>query len=165
MIRWCSVPTSAATCLVLLLSVTPSRALTPQQTIHDLVGKWACTTRLSNGQTWHDTTANSTFGSWLRMSVSFPPQNQQSGGTSIKFLGHDDARKQWIVMSVDDSGDYYLMHSASPAFDGSRWIDAYPPDGLTGDVHVVNPDSYTFDSEKRGAHGLIPISQTTCVRL
>jgi len=99
------------------------------------------------------------------MSVSSPAQNGQAAGSTTKFFGHDDTLKEWIVMSADDSGGYYLMRSVSPDFDGSRWRDVYPADGLLGYVRVINSASYAFDSEKQIGSTLTQISHTTCLRL
>ena len=155
---------AATLVIVAMIPETTARPMTPEDTIRGLAGAWTCSTHDSAGRTWKSLTKNGAYGPWLRMDDRFPAQNGQKAGTVIKFLGFDPRTKRWIVMSIDDSGGYYVMESASRTFDASHWLDVYPTDGATGYVRVIDADAYTFDAAVPDGHGHTASSHTRCTR-
>lgn len=144
---------------------SPSRAVTPAATIHQMVGTWSCVTTDTNHKTWHVIATYAMFGPWLRMSANYPNQNGQRAGSLVKFFGFDSDQNRWIVTSVDTSGEFYVIDSTSKTFNGSQWEDAYPSDAGTAAVKVQNSNEYTFDARFPIAGGQAYRSHTTCKRM
>jgi hypothetical protein len=151
---------SVSATLVVLLTAAPCGATTPQQAIGNMAGRWTCITHAAH-QVWRETNVNTAFGPWMRLASVFPAQNGQPTGKAMKYLGYDSTAKRWIVMSIDDSGGYYTMYSATPSLDGAHWIDAYPADHRIGYLKFVSSSEYTFDSSTPGSSGT---SHTVCTR-
>jgi len=143
----------------------PSRAATPAQTIHQLVGSWNCVTTDTNHKAWRVVAKYSKFGSWLQMRAAYPAQNGQRPGSIVKFFGFDSDQGRWIVTSVDTSGEFYVIDSKSKTFDGSRWEDAYPADVGTAAVKVQSSNEYTFDAQVPIGGGHDYQSHTICKRM
>jgi hypothetical protein len=145
--------------LVVLLAV-----ITPQQTIAGLVGTWNCVTHDAQHRTWQASATDTLYGPWLRLDARAPAQHGQAASTAVKFLGYDADSRRWTITSIGDDGEYYVLSSTSPQFDGSQWTDAYPADNGTKSIHVQNANQYTFDSANPDGHGHVVRAHTVCVR-
>jgi hypothetical protein len=150
-----------------VIAVVPraSQAASPAQTIRGLVGRWTCVTDDTDHKTWHAIAEDKMYGPWLQMTSTFPDQNGQKAGTSVKFLGFDSNEGRWIVTSVDSSGVFYVIDSKSRTFDGSHWQDVYPADRGTASVRVQSSSEYTFDASLPSGGGHAYASHTICERV
>ncbi len=142
-----------------------SQAATPAQTIHGLVGQWNCITSDTDHKTWHTTTTDTMYGPWLQMRSAYRAQNDQPAGSVVKFFGFDSDQQRWIVASFGSSGDFYVIDSKSPNFDGSQWEDVDPADTGTAKVEVQSSNQYTFDARVPSGAGHVYGSHTICRRI
>jgi len=138
--------------------------MTPQQTIHNLVGTWNCVTHDSMHKTWHETDVSAMYGSWLRIDATYPAQNGQHAGTGVAFFGYDSHRGRWLITSVDTLNDYSTGYSTAHAFNGALWHDAYPADGGTATTHTASANQYSVDSSGPDGHGHTVTSHQVCTR-
>ena len=142
-----------------------SAALAPStagQAVHLLVGTYHCVNHQSTGQTWRFTAINDVFGAWLRLHVTYPPQNGIAGDTATTFVGYDPGEKRWNIVGVDVDGSYFTRSSHSAAFNGSQWQDEYPQDGGRAVVRTFGSSRYTFDLTMPTAKGAPIQSHVVC---
>lgn len=132
------------------------------QAVHLLVGTYNCVNRESTGQTWRFTSVNDVFGAWVRVHVTYPPQNGISGAVVTTFVGYDRGEKRWNIVGVDIDGSYFTRSSRSAAFNGSQWQDEYPQDGGRAVVRTFGSSRYTFDLTMPSAKGAPMESHVTC---
>jgi hypothetical protein len=116
-----------------------------EQSVHTIIGRYACVTQESNHRTWRFQSVNSAWGAWLRADTTFAPQNGEPADTAATFVAYDSAAKRWNIVSLDVSGSYYTRFSTSRAFNGSRWIDGYPADNGRAVLKIFGSKRYTFD--------------------
>ena len=164
MIRLSGIVSALFAC-VASMSLPVIASMTPQQTIRGMVGKWSCVTHDDTNKEWRASTTDSIYGPWLRLNESYGAQNSEPAGTAVKFLGFDSSHRRWIVTSVDSSGGYYVIYSASHSFDGSKWKDGFPADKGTASIKVVNPNIYVFNAASPDERGRISKSHTVCTRI
>lgn len=132
------------------------------QAVHLLVGTYNCVNRQSTGQKWRFTSVNDVFGAWLRVHVTYPPQNGTTGDVATTFVGYDPGEKRWNIVGVDADGSYFTRSSHSAAFNGSQWQDEHPQDGGRAVVRTFGSSRYTFALTMPSAKGAPIESHVTC---
>jgi hypothetical protein len=150
-----------ATCGAIASAASP----TPGQAVQLLAGTYQCVDRESTGRTWKFTSVNDTFGTWLRVHATYPPQNGSAADKKTVFVGYDSSDKRWNIVGVDVDGSYYTRSSRSSTFDGSRWTDDYPGDGGKAVVRTFGSARYTFDFTLPTAKGSSVESHVVCTRI
>lgn len=145
-------------------AVALAAAMTPQQTIHNMVGTWSCVTHDSTHKTWRETDVDAMYGSWLRMTSTYPAQNGEHAGTGVGFFGYDSKHARWIVTSLDTSGDYGISYSTSHTFNGAHWLDGYPANHGSATTRMSSSKQFTVDSSGPDAHGHTVTSHEVCTR-
>lgn len=154
---------SGVLCIMSRAGAAPG-ASTAGKAVHVLVGTYHCMDHQSTGQTWRFTSVNDAFGAWLRVHVTYPPQNGAAGDKATTFVGYDPGAKRWNIVGVDVDGSYFARSSRSPAFDGSQWQDEYPRDGGKAVVRTFGSSRYTFDLTIPAAKGSPLRSHVVCTR-
>ena len=143
-------------------SYAASAAASAQQaTVKSLTGNWTCVTHTSDGKTWHESDANTMWGTWLKVDATYPAQNGQPAGTGMTFFGYDAKHSRWIVTSVDTGGGYSSSYSNSPAWSGSKWHDGYPNNNGSGSV-TASANQFVIDGSGPNDQGKVVTSHEVC---
>ena len=109
----------------------------PQQTtLQGFVGTWQRVTRTADNKTYNETDADTMFGSWLKIYAAYPTQGEAPATSGPTFLGYDAKHHRWVITGVATDDTYFTASSNSPAWDGSKWTDAFSNDHGTALVHA-----------------------------
>jgi hypothetical protein len=135
-----------------------------QQQLQGFVGTWSCVTHTADNKSYRETDTDTMYGNWLRVASAYPAQAGAPAGTATTFVGYDSKHTHWIVTGVGTDGSYFTSYSNSPAFDGSKWIDAYPNDHGTALFHMPSSASYTMDTTGPDQKGKMSSSHTVCTK-
>lgn len=129
-----------------------------------IVGAYGCVTYDAGKVQDRFQSVNTLWGGWLKVDTTEVGSGEPSRQGQV-FVGFDQTAKRWSIIGVDSSGAYWIRHSTSRDFDGSRWSDTDPDDGGRAFIRVLKSGTqYTFDftSLKRG--GGSDASHTVCSR-
>lgn len=129
-----------------------------------IVGTYDCVTYGAGHVQDRFQSVNALWGGWLKVNTAKVGSSEPSQQGQV-FVGFDPTAKRWSIIGVDSSGAYWIRHSSSKDFDGSRWVDTDPDDGGRAHIRVLRSGvQYTFDftSPKRG--GGNDVSHTVCSR-
>jgi hypothetical protein len=129
-----------------------------------MIGRFECITSGSSGPSWRFATSNSLYGNWLRLDATYQPQNGAPAAKAVTFLGFDQNKGHWEIVSVHDNGSFYSRVSTSRRLDGSHWIDSDPADGGKAVIALPGTDRYLFDLAMPAPGGFVR-SRTACTRV
>ncbi len=124
-------------------AAAPSNA-SQMASLQFMVGTWHCTNAMG-GMTLTET----------ETIVAQNPQWLHGSGTMILngrslsedfYIGYDAQHAQWVLVSVDSSGNYGVSTSATPALSPSSWIAAYPASDGKGVFTSASANQYSVDS-------------------
>lgn len=124
-----------------------------------LIGSFNCVTHASQ-RTWHFTSTNAAWNSWVNARTYFAPQNGQPADVASTYVGYDADAKAFNIVSLDADGSWFSRKSTSRALNGTRWNDIYPADGTR--AHLTFPDGRHYVFETTDVKG--GLSKTVCTR-
>lgn len=137
--------------------------MTPQQTMHGMIGRWTCVAHDSTHKTSRETDVYSMWGAWLRDDTTFSAQNGGPSGSGLSLMRYDAQHGRWVIMGGDTTGGYFTATSTAHALNGSHWTDAYPADGGWANVHM-SANQMTVDSGGPDMHGHMMTTHDVCTR-
>jgi len=137
----------------------------PQQTtLQGFVGTWQCVTRTADNKTYNETDTDTMFGNWLKIDAAYLAQGGAPATSGATFVGYDAKHRRWVITGVATDDTYFTASSSSPAWDGSKWTNAFPNDHGTAVVHAPANGKYTVESSTPNMQGKMVMSHTICTK-